>query len=86
MRQIIDAVTALRRMKPNMGTWNIKECGTYIEYKKVDTHTAMPSKVADRRRRCLEVMYRQSSSCSPHASDDEDEEVLDKNILPWGKC
>ena len=80
LRKKIDSVRELRRVKPNMNTWNLKDCGTFIQYKKLDTDKAMPSKVVDRRQRCLEVMYRPSPCCSPHESDNEDEDAADENL------
>jgi hypothetical protein len=64
----------LRGRKPAMDAWNLKECSVFLQYKKEDTDAKMPTKVADRRKRCQEITHRPSPCCSPHASDDEDEE------------
>ena len=52
--------------------WSCKEMQAYLQYKKVATDKAMPSRAALVRERVLQVMHRKSPTCSPHASDDED--------------
>ena len=73
-RERITAVAKVFMKNPDMATWTSKECGTFLQYKKRDEDAKMPSKIADRRKRCQEIAHRTSPCCSPHASDDEDEE------------
>ena len=63
-----------------MSTWNLKECSTFLQYKKKDGDAAMPPKVVDRRKRCEDVKSRASPCCSPHASDDEEDNEEDNAI------
>ena len=62
-----------------MSTWNLKECSTFLQYKKKDGDAAMPPKVVDRRKRCEDVKSRASPCCSPHASDDEEDDAIAQN-------
>jgi hypothetical protein len=80
-RERIAAMAELRGRKPAMVNWSLKECAIFLQYKKQDTDAKMPTKVADRRKRCQEITHRPSPCCSPHASDDEDEENSGDNIV-----
>ena len=40
----------------------------------------MPKNVAERRTRCLEIRARTSPTASPHASDEEADDPLDKKM------
>ena len=54
------------------------ECGTYLQYKKLANPAipAMPKDLMGQRQRCIEFISSPSPPCSPHASDDEGEEVV----------
>ena len=55
-------------------SWNLAECGTYLQYKKQSAKDpGMPKGLPERHIRCHEWMRRPSPTASPHASDDEGE-------------
>ena len=72
----ITKVMVLRGKKPNISDWSGKECRIYIQYKKMNTDPAMPTAVSKLRERCHPASGRTSPTCSPHASDDEEEEEV----------
>ncbi len=74
-RERIKAVTKLRSQKPDISTWNLKDCSAFLQYKKLDGDTAMPSKVVERRQRCQSIVGRPSPCCSPHVSDDDEDDT-----------
>ena len=55
---------------------NKQECGLYLQYKKQSNKDpAMPKELLERRRRCVEWISRPSPTCSPRASDNEEDET-----------
>jgi hypothetical protein len=50
-----------------------KECGAYLQYKKMKNDPAMPKGLVERRQRCVDWMGRPSPTSSPCQSDDENE-------------
>jgi hypothetical protein len=69
----INQVNNTRSKKPDMKTWNQKECKAYIKLKK-DKKTdrmAMPKAIANLQNRCLELVQWPTPTCSPHLSDNE---------------
>jgi hypothetical protein len=74
------AVQELRSKKPRIDTWNNKECSLFIQYKKKRGDPAKPKSILDLRSRCHEIHRQPSPICSPHASDDEDDDVLMSDV------
>lgn len=74
-RERINAAAELRERKPDISTWSLKDCGVYLQYKKLDSDKAMPAKVLERQQRCQSIAGCPSPSCLPHASDDDDEDT-----------
>ncbi len=54
-------------------SFTFEECSAYLQYKRQDKDPAMAKSVAERRKRCLEVMLRDSPAVSPHNSNDKGE-------------
>ena len=57
----------------------------YLQYKKNKADKAMPSDVEGRRKRCPEVMLRESPTVSPHQSDDEGDDFVDGDVGSVGE-
>jgi hypothetical protein len=74
----IEKVNLLRLTKPDMNSWNMNDCCTYVQYKKHKGDVAMPKSLPELRARCIIVDGRASPDCSQHASDEEsiDDEIL----------
>ncbi len=58
-------------MESQFLNWKFDECGAYLQYKRSPKDPAMANNVGARRKRCLEIMMRESPPISPHTSDDE---------------
>jgi len=71
----IAKVVNLRQLGKDPSTWNAMECKAFLQYKKRETDSAMPTKINGLRSRCEEVKNRSSPTKSVHASDDEDNDV-----------
>ena len=50
--------------------WTTTELSTYLKYKKLPEHGAMPTKVSDKRSRCRSIMEIKPPNVSPRTSDD----------------
>jgi hypothetical protein len=76
VRERIVKVKHLRQTKPNIEHWNHKDCSLFIQHKKDKNDPPKPKTIAELRKRCEELAKRpKSPTCSPHASDDEDNSV-----------
>jgi hypothetical protein len=72
----INTINQLRLTKPNMNSWNMKDCRDFVQYKKKKGDPKMPSAIPLMRQRCINVQGRTSPDCSVHGlnSKDDDEE------------
>jgi hypothetical protein len=71
VRKRIQTINNLRLLKPDMTTWNMRECKDFIQYKKNKGDTKMPNTLPLLLRRCREISCRASPDCSQHDSDEE---------------
>ena len=79
IKKRIQQVNALRLTKPDVNDWNMKECGSYLQYKKQNGDVAMPKNISEMRDRCRYVSGRSSPDCSVHGSDDERSQSSNNN-------
>jgi hypothetical protein len=73
----IETINNLRLAKPDMNSWNMKDCKDFIQYKKAKGDPKMPKTLPLLLRRCRELCCRGSPDCSQHDSDDDLEEFDD---------
>jgi len=66
----------------NIKTWNAKECKIFLQYKKVEGDSAMPSKIDDLRARCELIAHRRLPVPSLHSSDDEGDDEASNEDPP----
>ena len=88
--KLVKMVKAVQKMRSNIGhesdhlfvNCNFDECGAYLQYKKkAKGDPAMPKSVEARRQRCREWIPRPSPHFTPHASDDEADEMDDDDAV-----
>jgi hypothetical protein len=73
MMFVRDVVNKLRTDKPNMQTWNNKDCCSYLRYKKRKGDDKLPKGLHQLQQRCAEVAGRASPDVSDVESDAEEE-------------
>jgi len=57
--------------RDNIRTWNVRECKIFLQYKKVEGDSSMPTKIDDLRVHCELISHCQLPIPSLHSSDDE---------------